>query len=47
MDQEAILVALSASEEEAKSLKEIVQAMSLDISSYINWIRIERRLSSL
>ena len=47
MDQEAILAALSASEEEAKSLKEIVQAMSLDISSYINWIRIERRLSSL
>ena len=46
MNQEAILAALSASEEEAKSLKEIVQAMSLDISSYINWIRIERRLSS-
>ena len=45
MNQETILAALSASEE-AKSLKEIAQAMSLDISSYINWIRIERRLSS-
>ncbi|VVB63369.1 Uncharacterised protein [uncultured archaeon] len=46
MNQEAILAALAASEEEAKSLKEIAQAMGLDISSYINWIRVERRLSS-
>jgi len=46
MNHEAILAALSASEEEAKSLKEIAHAMDLDISSYIDWIRIERRLSS-
>ena len=46
MNHEAILEALSVSEEEAKSLKEIAQAMDLDISSYVDWIRIERRLSS-
>jgi hypothetical protein len=46
MNHETILEALSVSEEEAKSLKEIAQAMDLDISSYVNWIRIERRLSS-
>lgn len=39
MNHDAILEALSASEEEAKSLKEIAQAMGLDISSYIDWVR--------
>ncbi|MGD0954814.1 MAG: hypothetical protein ABR985_20920 [Methanotrichaceae archaeon] len=46
MNHEAILEALSASEEEAKSLKEIAKAMGMDISSYIDWVRVERRLSS-
>lgn len=46
MNHDAILEALPASEEEAKSLKEIALAMGLDISSYIDWVRAERRLSS-
>ena len=46
MNHEAILAVLPDSEDDAKSLKDIAQAMGLEISSYIDWIRIERRLSS-
>jgi hypothetical protein len=46
MKHEAILAALPDSREEARSLKEIAQAMDLDISSYVDWIRAERRLAS-
>jgi predicted transcriptional regulator len=46
MNHEAILAALPDSKQEAKSLKEIAEAMGLDIATYIDWIRVERRLSS-
>jgi len=46
MNHEAILAVLPDSRDDAKSLKEIAQAMGFEISSYIDWIRIERRLSS-
>ena len=46
MNHEAILAALPDSKEEARSLKEIAEAMGLDIATYIDWIRVERRLSS-
>jgi predicted transcriptional regulator len=46
MNQEAILAVLPDSKDDAKSLKEIANEMGLDITSYINWIRVERRLSS-
>jgi hypothetical protein len=45
MNHEAILAVLPESKEDAKSLKDIAQAMGLEISSYIDWIRIEKRLS--
>jgi hypothetical protein len=46
MNHEAILAALPDSREEARSLKEIAEAMGLDIATYIDWIWVERRLSS-
>jgi hypothetical protein len=46
MNHEAILAVLPDNKDDAKSLKDIAQAMGLDISAYIDWIRIERRLSS-
>ena len=46
VNQESILAALPDSKDDAKSLKEIAIEMGLDISSYIDWIRVERRLSS-
>jgi hypothetical protein len=46
MNHEAILAVLPECKEDAKSLKDIAQAMGLEISSYIDWIRIEKRLSS-
>lgn len=46
MNQEAILAALPDSKDDAKSLKEIANEMGLDITTYVNWIRVERRLSS-
>ena len=45
-NSETVLAALPDSREDAKSMKEIAQAMGLDISSYIDWIRAERRLAS-
>ena len=46
MNQEDILAVLPDSRDEAKSLKEIAQDMELEMASYADWIRIERRLSS-
>jgi predicted transcriptional regulator len=44
LNHEAVLAVLSDNKEEAKSTKEIAQAMGLEISSYIDWVRAERRL---
>ena len=46
MNQEAILAMLPHSKDDAKSLKEIANEMGLDITAYVDWIRVERRLSS-
>jgi hypothetical protein len=46
MNHEDILAALPESEDEARALKEIALKMGLNISSYVGWIRAERRLSS-
>ena len=46
MNQEAILAVLPSSKDDAKSLKEIANEMGLDITAYVDWIRVERRLSS-
>ena len=46
MNQEDILAGLPESRDEAKSLKEIAQDMELEMASYADWIRVERRLSS-
>jgi len=46
MNQDAILAVLCDSKDDAKSLKEIALEMGLDISSYVDWVRVERRLSS-
>ena len=46
MNQEAVLAVLPDSKDKAKSLKEIANEIGLDITSYVNWIRVERRLSS-
>jgi len=46
MNQEDILAVLPESRDEAKSLKEIAQDMELEMASYADWIRVERRLSS-
>ena len=40
----AVLAVLSDTEDEAKSTREIAQAMGLEISSYVGWTRAERRL---
>ena len=45
-NQEDILAVLPESRDEAKSLKEIAQDMELEMVSYADWIRVERRLSS-
>jgi hypothetical protein len=44
LNHEDILAVLPDSKEEAKSIREIAQAMGLDISSYIACVRAERRL---
>ena len=46
MNHETILAVLSESRDDAKSLKEIALAMELEMTSYADWIRVERRLSS-
>ena len=37
MNHDDVLAVLSDSKEEAKSIKEIAQAMGLEISSYVDW----------
>jgi hypothetical protein len=44
MNHEAVLAVLPDSRDEARSIKEIAQAMRLEISSYADWVRAERRL---
>jgi hypothetical protein len=44
MNHEEVLAVLPDSKEEGKSIKEIAQAMELEISSYVDWVRAERRL---
>jgi hypothetical protein len=46
MNQDAIMQVLPDCRDNAKSLKEIAQDMGLELDSYANWIRAERRLSS-
>ena len=46
MNHEAILVVLPDSKDDALSLKEIAQALGLEMNSYVDWIRAERRLSN-
>jgi hypothetical protein len=46
LNQEDILAVLPGSRDEAKSLKEIARDMELEMASYADWIRVERRLSS-
>ena len=46
MNHDTILAVLPDSKDDAKSLKEIANEMGLPINSYIDWIRVERRLSS-
>ncbi len=45
MNSETVLAALPNSEEEAKSMREIAQTIGLDIASYTDWIKAERRLA--
>jgi hypothetical protein len=42
MNHEEVLAVLPDSREKAKSIKEIAQG--LEISSYVDWVRAERRL---
>ncbi len=44
MNHEEVLAVLPDNREEAVSIKEIAKAMGLEISSYIDWVRAERRL---
>jgi hypothetical protein len=45
MNYEPIIAVLPDSKEDAKSMKEIAQAMGLDISSHSSWIREQRTLA--
>ena len=45
MSHEAVLAALPNSKDEARSLKDIAEAIGLATSSYTDWIRAERRLT--
>lgn len=45
MNYEPILAVLPDNKEDAKSMREIALAMSLDISSHASWIREQRMLA--
>jgi len=45
MSHEVILAALPNDRDEARSLKDIAEAIGLATSSYTDWIRAERRLT--
>ena len=42
----SLRVVLPESRDDAKSLREIARDMELEMASYADWIRVERRLSS-
>ena len=46
MNQAAILAVPPDSKDDAKFLKESTHALSLELNSYIDWIRAQRRLPS-
>jgi len=46
MNHEAILAVLPDSKDDALSLKEIARELGLEMNSYVDWIRVERRLAS-
>jgi len=45
MSHEVVLAALPNNKEEARSLKDIAEAIGLATSTYTDWIRAERRLT--
>jgi len=45
MNSDLILKVLSNSKDDAKSMREIAQAMGLDISSHASWVRTQNTLS--
>ena len=45
MSHEVVLAALPNTKEEARSLKDIAEAIGLEISTYTDWIRAERSLA--
>jgi len=45
MNHEVVLAVLLDSESKAKSLKEIAQALGIDITRYADWIRASRNLA--
>ncbi len=47
MNYDAILAVLPDREEDAKSMREIAQAMGWDISSHAGWIREQRKLARI
>jgi len=47
MNHDTILAVLPDSKDDALSLKEIAQALGLEMNSYIDWIRIARNREGL
>ena len=45
MNHEAVLAVLPNTESDAKSLKEIAEALGIDIIKYADWIRVSRNLA--
>lgn len=45
MNQESILAVLPDRSEDARSMREIAQAVGLEVCTYIDWIKAERSLS--
>jgi len=46
MNHDTILAVLPDSKDDALSLKEIARALGLEMNSYVDWVRAERRLAS-
>jgi hypothetical protein len=45
MNQESILAVLPDRSEDARSMREIAQAVGLEVCTYIDWIKAERCIS--
>ncbi len=45
MNQESILAVLPDRAEDARSMREIAQAVGLEVRAYIDWIKAERSLA--